>query len=145
MVDIGDKVDSERQAVAEGYIHLQPSTLSVIADSGNGHHKGDVLAVARLAAIMGAKKTADLIPLCHPIPITHIDVAFSLLDQENAVRCQVTCKTVGKTGIEMEALVACNLALMTVYDMCKAVDRGMTIDRVRLLKKQGGASGAWCA
>lgn len=146
MVDIGAKADTERTAIVEGFIHLQPETLQRIAD--NDHKKGDVLAVARLAAIMGAKKTPDLIPLCHPIAITHIDVDFALNQAEESggdhtVRCQVTCKTVGKTGIEMEALVACNTALMTIYDMCKAMDRGMTISNVRLLAKRGGASGDW--
>lgn len=139
MVDIGEKADSERIAVVEGFIHVLPETLTLIADKG--HKKGDVLQVARLAGIMAAKKTADIIPLCHPIPITHINVEFELLPEENAVYCQVTCKTVGKTGIEMEALVACNTALMTIYDMCKAVDRGMTINCVRLTQKSGGKSG----
>lgn len=143
MVNIGDKADSQRLAVVEGFIHVKVQTLSLIAE-GN-HKKGDVLSVARLAAIMAAKKTADIIPLCHPIPITHIDVDFALLDPENAVRCQVTCQTTGKTGIEMEALVACNTALMTIYDMCKAVDRGMTINGVRLLEKSGGKSGVFKA
>ncbi len=141
MVNISDKADSERQALVEGFIAVKPETLQLIADKG--HKKGDVLAVARLAAIMGAKKTADLIPLCHPIAITHINVDFTLDNDNHRIRCQVMCKTVGKTGIEMEALVACNTALMTIYDMCKAVDRGMTINGVRLLAKSGGASGDW--
>lgn len=139
MVDIGNKADSQRVAVVEGYIHVLPSTLSLIADKG--HKKGDVLQVARLAGIMAAKKTADIIPLCHPIPITHIDVVLELLLDKQAVRCEVTCKTVDKTGIEMEALLACNATLMTIYDMCKAVDRGMTINHVKLLRKSGGQSG----
>ncbi len=149
MVDIGEKSDTERTAVVEGFIQILPETLKKITDKG--HKKGDVLQVARLAGIMAAKKTADIIPLCHPIPITHIDIDFQLLEsgqQKNkpsenktAVRCEVTCKTVGKTGIEMEALVACNTALMTIYDMCKAVDRGMTINGVQLLQKTGGKSG----
>lgn len=139
MVDIGDKADSERVAVVEGFIHVLPETLSLIADKG--HKKGDVLQVARLAGIMAAKKTADIIPLCHPIPITHINVVLELLPENNAIRCEVTCKTWGKTGIEMEALVACNTTLMTIYDMCKAVDRGMTINHVRLIEKSGGKSG----
>lgn len=141
MVDIGDKANTERTAVVEGFIQLKPETLQLIAEKG--HKKGDVLAVARLAAIMGAKKTPDLIPLCHPIAITHIDIDFTLDKKNSKVRCEVTCKTVGKTGIEMEALVACNTALMTIYDMCKAVDRGMTISSVRLLEKCGGVSGDW--
>lgn len=139
MVDIGDKANTERVAVVEGFIHVKPETLQLIIDGG--HKKGDVLSVARLAAIMAAKKTADVIPLCHPISITHINVGFDILTEKNAVRCEVTCKTVGKTGIEMEALMACNTALMTIYDMCKAVDRGMTINTVRLLEKSGGKSG----
>lgn len=139
MVDIGNKVDSERLAVVEGFIQVLPETLKKIADKG--HKKGDVLQIARLAGIMSAKKTADIIPLCHPIPITHIDIDFELLHTDSTVRCEVTCKTVGKTGIEMEAIVACNTALMTIYDMCKAVDRGMTINGVRLLEKSGGKSG----
>jgi len=141
MVDIGDKADSERQAIVEGCIHLLPETKALIA-SGE-HKKGDVLGIARLAAIMAAKKTADLIPLCHPIAITHIDVVFKPCDQPSALSCRVSCKTLGKTGIEMEALVACNTALMTIYDMCKAVDRGMTINNVRLIKKSGGKSGEY--
>lgn len=141
MVNISQKADTEREAVVEGYIRLRPETLQLIAEKG--HKKGDVLTVARLAAIMGAKKTPDLIPLCHPITITHIDVDFTLDSEKNTLRCEVSCKTVGKTGIEMEALVACNTALMTIYDMCKAVDRGMTIDGVRLLEKCGGVSGHW--
>ncbi|MBS9778015.1 MAG: cyclic pyranopterin monophosphate synthase MoaC [Gammaproteobacteria bacterium] len=143
MVDIGNKNDTERTAVVEGYIHMLPATLTLI-ETGK-HKKGDVIQVARLAAIMAAKKTADIIPLCHPIPITHIDVGIEILDKEHAVRCEVTCKTVGKTGIEMEALIACNTALMTIYDMCKAVDRGMIINNVKLLEKSGGKSGDFVA
>ncbi len=139
MVDIGGKDNTERIAIVEGFIQVLPETLKKIAEKS--HKKGDVLQVARLAGIMAAKKTADIIPLCHPIPITHIDIAFELSEVKNSVRCEVICKTVGKTGIEMEALVACNTALMTIYDMCKAVDRGMTINNVRLLQKSGGKSG----
>lgn len=139
IVDIGDKADTERVAVVEGFIHVEADTLTRVAEGG--HHKGDVLGVARLAGIMAAKKTADIIPLCHPIAITHIDITFDLLPTKQALRCEVNCKTIGKTGIEMEALVACNTALMTIYDMCKAVDRSMTINGVRLLKKTGGKSG----
>lgn len=142
MVDISGKDDTQRSAVVAGFIELLPKTQRLIAEKG--HKKGDVLAIARLAAIMAAKKTADIIPLCHPIPITHIDVDLSLVNtpvHPHAVRCEVTCQTFGKTGIEMEALVACNTALMTIYDMCKAVDRGMTINNVQLLQKSGGKSG----
>lgn len=141
MVDVGDKADSKRTAVVEGFIDMLPTTRQLIADGG--YQKGDVLSVARLAAIMAAKKTPDIIPLCHPIPITHINVGFELLTDR--IRCEVCCKTVGKTGIEMEALVACNTALMTIYDMCKAVDRGMTINHVRLMQKSGGKSGDFIA
>lgn len=147
MINIGDKNETQRQAVVEGFIDILPQTQRLIAEKG--HKKGDVLAVARLAAIMAAKKTADIIPLCHPIPITHIDVVLQLVNNTNshpsAIRCEVTCKTIGKTGIEMEALVACNTALMTIYDMCKGVDRGMTITGVRLLQKSGGQSGDYIA
>lgn len=143
MVDISDKLDSHRTAVVEGYIHLLPKTLALLEQGG--HKKGDVLQIARLAAIMAAKRTADIIPLCHPITISHIDVLFGLSAKNNNVRCEVTCKSTGKTGIEMEALVACNTALMTIYDMCKGVDRGMTINGVRLLHKSGGKSGDYTA
>ncbi len=143
IVDIGDKNDSERLAIVEGFIRVQPETL--VAIQQGKHKKGDVLAVARIAGIMAAKKTADIIPLCHPIPITHIDIIFELIAADNAVRCQASCQTVGKTGIEMEALVACNTALMTIYDMCKAIDRTMTINGVRLLEKSGGQSGNFYA
>lgn len=143
MVDIGPKADTERLAVVEGFIHMQAKTLQLI--NSKGHKKGDVLAVARLAAIMAAKKTAELIPLCHPIAITHINVGFESFADTPSIRCQVTCKTLGKTGIEMEALVACNTALMTIYDMCKGIDRSMCINQVRLIKKSGGKSGDFTA
>ncbi|MGY0399335.1 MAG: cyclic pyranopterin monophosphate synthase MoaC [Ostreibacterium sp.] len=139
MVDIGDKATTERMAVAEGRIDMLPETLQLIKDKG--HKKGDVLQVARLAGIMAAKKTADIIPLCHPISITHINIEFLSQTMPTALYCKATCKTIGQTGIEMEAIVACNTALLTIYDMCKAVDRGMTINGVRLLQKQGGKSG----
>jgi cyclic pyranopterin monophosphate synthase len=141
MVDIGAKPSTERVAVAEGFIEMQPETLELIR--GGGHHKGDVLAVARLAGIMASKRTADLIPLCHPIPIAHVEIALELERGASRVRCVATVKTVGGTGVEMEALTATQVALLTIYDMCKAVDRGMTIQSVRLLRKSGGKSGAW--
>lgn len=141
MVDVGAKAASERVAVAEGYIEMRPETLELVMTGG--HHKGDVLGVARIAGIMASKRTADLIPLCHPIPITNVDVKLEPQPGQNRVRCEVTVKTVGATGVEMEALTATQIALLTIYDMCKAVDRGMTIQSVRLLEKTGGKSGDW--
>ncbi len=141
MVDVGGKAVTERVAVTEGYIEMQPETLQLIAQGG--HKKGDVLSIARIAGIMASKKTADLIPLCHPIPITHVDIGFRIDADNNRVHCQVTVKTNGQTGVEMEALNATQIALLTIYDMCKAVDRGMCIQAVRLLEKAGGKSGHW--
>ncbi|MGR9074301.1 MAG: cyclic pyranopterin monophosphate synthase MoaC [Gammaproteobacteria bacterium] len=143
MVDVGDKPVTQRKAVAEGYIEMRDETLNIIAEGG--HKKGDVLGIARIAGIMASKKTSDLIPLCHPLPITHVDIEF-LLDFDNSrIRCRTTVKTGGQTGVEMEALNATQIALLTIYDMCKAVDRGMTIQSVRLLEKEGGKSGRWRA
>ncbi len=139
MVDVGEKAVTHRIAVAEGRIEMQPETLKLI--TCGEHKKGDVLGIARLAGIMAAKKTADLIPLCHPIPITNISLDLTV--EKNAIHCEATVKTDGKTGVEMEALTAIQIALLTVYDMCKAVDRGMTISNVRLLEKAGGKSGHW--
>lgn len=141
MVDVGAKAVTARSAVAAGRITMLPATLARVAQ-GNAK-KGDVLGVARIAGIMGAKKTAELIPLCHPIALTHVDIEFELDEANNAVHCRATCETAGQTGVEMEALTAVQVALLTVYDMCKAVDRGMTIDQVRLLEKKGGKSGHW--
>jgi len=141
MVDVGGKASSERIAVGEGYIAMQPETLKLIAEGG--HKKGDVLAVARIAGIMAAKKTADLIPLCHPLPLSHVTIDFDIEPEMNRLRCQCTVKTTGQTGVEMEALTATQIALLTVYDMCKAVDRGMVIQYVQLLEKLGGKSGHW--
>jgi cyclic pyranopterin phosphate synthase len=141
MVDVGDKDATQRTAVAEGYIEMQPSTLALIRDGG--HQKGDVLGIARIAAIMASKKTAELIPLCHPIPLTHVDVELEAQPEYSRVRCAVTVRTVGRTGVEMEALTAVQVALLTIYDMCKAVDRGMTMQGIRLLEKIGGKSGHW--
>jgi cyclic pyranopterin phosphate synthase len=141
MVDVGDKAITQRIAMTEGYIEMQLNTLQLIVD-GN-HKKGDVLAVARLAGIMAAKKTADLIPLCHPLPLTHIEINFEIDTEKQRVRCQTTVKTNGQTGVEMEALTATACALLTIYDMCKAVDRGMTIQAIGLLEKDGGKSGHW--
>jgi cyclic pyranopterin monophosphate synthase len=140
MVDVGDKAISARRAVAEGRITMAPTTLAMI-DAGT-HRKGDVLGIARLAGIMAAKKTADLIPLCHPIAITRVEIELSIA-AEHAVRCTATVETRGQTGVEMEALTAVQVALLTIYDMCKAVDRGMTMTDIRLLEKDGGRSGHW--
>lgn len=141
MVDVGAKPATQRLAVAEGYIDMQPSTLALIVQGG--HRKGDVLGIARIAGIMACKQTAQLIPLCHPIPISHVDVQLTPLPESSRVRCEVTVKTLGPTGVEMEALMAVQVALLTIYDMCKAVDRGMCMQSVRLLAKDGGRSGPW--
>lgn len=141
MVDLGDKPASERVAVAEGSIFMAATTLERIREGRQA--KGDVLGVARLAGIMACKRTADLIPLCHPLALTHARVEFSFLDAEAAIHCEVTVKTRGATGVEMEALLGVQIALLTIYDMCKAVDRGMRIERVGLLQKSGGRSGEW--
>ena len=141
MVDVGEKTTTRRRAVAEGRIRMQAETLARIV-SGQ-HDKGDVLAVARVAGIMGAKRTADLIPLCHPLPLTRIDLALHPSEPSSAVLCTAEVETVSRTGVEMEALSAVQIALLTVYDMCKAIDRGMTIDGVRLMEKSGGRSGPW--
>jgi cyclic pyranopterin phosphate synthase len=141
MVDVGAKPETARQAVAEGVIRMQPQTLRLIMEGG--HKKGDVLGIARIAGIMAAKKTADLIPLCHPIALTRVEIELQPQPDEDSVRCLATAETIGQTGVEMEALTAAQVALLTIYDMCKAVDRGMTIDGVRLLKKSGGKSGDW--
>ena len=141
MVDVGAKPITHRRAVAEGAIHMRESTLAMIV--GGGHRKGDVLGIARVAGIMGAKRTADLVPLCHPLPLSHVAVEFSAEPDTGIVRCQATAETTAATGVEMEALTAVQIALLTVYDMCKAVDRGMSIEGVRLREKTGGSSGTW--
>ena len=143
MVDVGAKASTERIAVASGRIRMQPATLALI-EAGHAK-KGDVLGVARLAGIMGAKKTSDLIPLCHPIALTRVAVDFEVVADSAEVRCTATAQTVGPTGVEMEALTAVQVALLTIYDMCKAVDRGMVISDVKLLEKHGGKSGSWVA
>ncbi|MHB1360555.1 MAG: cyclic pyranopterin monophosphate synthase MoaC [Rhodocyclaceae bacterium] len=143
MVDVGAKAETARRARASGRIRMQPATFALI-ESGSAK-KGDVLGVARIAAIQAAKRTADLIPLCHPIPLTRVAVEFEL-DAANArVTCTTTAETFGRTGVEMEALTACSAGLLTIYDMCKAVDRGMVIEETRLLEKSGGKSGHWMA
>lgn len=141
IVDVGDKEITQRTAVTEGTITMQPETLRLIIDGE--HKKGDVLGVARIAGIMASKKTAELIPLCHPLPITHVDIHFSSDLTKNSIHCQTTVKTNGQTGVEMEALTATACALLTIYDMCKAVDRGMVIHSIQLLEKSGGKSGHW--
>lgn len=141
MVDVGAKKVTQRIAVTEGYIEMLPETLALILEGG--HKKGDVLGIARIAGIMATKKTAELIPLCHPLPITHVDISLEPEPENRRIRCQVTVKSLGQTGVEMEALNAVQVTLLTIYDMCKAVDRGMTIDCVRLLEKAGGKSGHW--
>ena len=141
MVDVGDKDVTRRAAVAEGWIIMRPATLDQIV--AGAHAKGDVLGVARLAGIMAAKRTADLIPLCHPLALTRVAVDLEPQLERHAVRAQATVETRGRTGVEMEALTAVQVALLTVYDMCKAVDRGMTLTDIRLLEKSGGRSGVW--
>lgn len=144
MVDVASKAATHRVAVARGRIEMLPATFALI-QSGSVK-KGDVLGIARIAAIQAAKKTSDLIPLCHPLALTRVAVDFALEDGPTpAVACSVTVETVGPTGVEMEALTAVNVALLTVYDMCKAVDRGMTITDVKLLEKHGGKSGSYRA
>ncbi|MGX8884177.1 cyclic pyranopterin monophosphate synthase MoaC [Methylovorus sp. SPW-M1] len=143
MVDVGDKAETRRIAVARGSIRMLPATLALIQE-GNSK-KGDVLGIARIAAIQGSKRCADLIPLCHPIALTKVGVEFEIESSQPVIHCTVTAETVGRTGVEMEALTATTVALLTIYDMCKAVDRGMIIDNVQLLEKQGGKSGHWQA
>ncbi len=143
MVDIADKAITHRVAVARGSIRMKPATLALVR--AGSAQKGDVIGVARIAAIQGAKRTAELIPLCHPIPITRIAVEFELDEAAGAVHCSATVECDGKTGVEMEALTAVQVGLLTVYDMCKAVDRGMVIEGVRLTEKRGGKSGHFTA
>jgi len=141
MVDVGDKAVTRRRAVAEGTIRMEPGTLALIQTGG--HKKGDVLGVARLADIKGAKRTSDLIPLCHPLGLTKVEIQLAPRESDSALYCQATVETQGRTGVEMEALCAVQVCLLTVYDMCKAVDRGMSIEGVRLVEKAGGKSGRW--
>ncbi|MFM2186312.1 MAG: cyclic pyranopterin monophosphate synthase MoaC [Burkholderiaceae bacterium] len=143
MVDVAAKPLTHRVAVAEGTIRMQRTTFDLIRQGQA--RKGDVIGIARIAAIMAAKKTPELIPLCHPLPLTSVAVDFEMVEAGPAVRCVVTAETVGNTGVEMEALTAVQVGLLTIYDMCKAVDRGMEMTGVRLLEKQGGKSGHWVA
>lgn len=141
MVDVTDKAVSQRQAIATGKVTMRAETLQMIA--AGGHKKGDVLAIARIAGIQAAKKTADLIPLCHPLMLSSVKVDFELDSAQNAVEIRAICKLAGQTGVEMEALSAVSVAALTIYDMCKAVDKAMCISDVRLEEKQGGRSGHW--
>ena len=141
MVDVGGKEITARRAVAQGRIVMQPSTLDLIVTGG--HAKGDVLAVARIAAIMATKRTAEMIPLCHPLSLTRVEVDFRINRDQQCVFCTATAETRERTGVEMEALNGANAGLLTIYDMCKAVDRGMTITDIQLLEKSGGRSGDW--
>ena len=141
MVDVGEKAETHRVARAVGSIVMQPATFAMV-QQGNAK-KGDVLGVARIAAIQGAKRTWELIPLCHPIPLTRVAVEFELDAARSTVHCEATTETIGRTGVEMEALTAVQIGLLTIYDMCKAVDRGMRMESVRLVEKQGGKSGHW--
>lgn len=141
MVDVGDKPATRRRAVAEGTIAMQADTLALVVSGG--HKKGDVLAVARIAGIMAAKRTSELVPLCHPIALTRVEVELHTDTGGNLIRCTASVETVGPTGVEIEALTAVQISLLTIYDMCKAVDRGMVISGVQLLSKDGGRSGAW--
>lgn len=143
MVDVGSKHETARLARAAGSIYMQPETL-VLIRAGSAS-KGDVLGIARIAAIQASKRTGDLIPLCHPIALTRVAAEFTIDDAKSAVHCEVTAECFGRTGVEMEALTATSVGLLTIYDMCKAVDRGMRIDAVRLLEKKGGKSGHWTA
>jgi cyclic pyranopterin phosphate synthase len=143
MVDVGDKASTHRVAIATGRIQMNPNTYQLI-ESG-GHKKGDVLGIARIAGIQAAKKTADLIPLCHPIALTHVSIEFRSDRSSHTIYCQARAETTGPTGVEMEALTATQIALLTIYDMCKAVDRGMVMSDIKLLEKSGGKSGDWKA
>ena len=143
MVDVGAKAETHRVARATGSIRMQPATLALIAQ--DSAKKSDVIGVARIAAIQAAKRTAELIPLCHPLPITRVAVEFELDAAASAVRCTAQVETFGRTGVEMEALTAVQIGLLTVYDMCKAADRGMVMEGIRVLEKRGGKSGEWVA
>jgi cyclic pyranopterin monophosphate synthase len=143
MVDVGDKAETHRVAVAEGYIRMLPATFAQVA-SGTAK-KGDVLGVARIAAIQAAKRTSELIPLCHPVPLTAVHVDFELDEAASRVSCRARVECTARTGVEMEALTAVQVGLLTIYDMCKAVDRGMTMDGVRVVEKRGGKSGTYVA
>jgi len=141
MVDVGNKPNTHRIAVASGQIMMLPETFQMV-QAGN-HKKGDVLGIARIAGIQASKRTSDLIPLCHPLALSHVSLEFDLDQDHYAIVCRVRAETTGPTGVEMEALTAVQIALLTIYDMCKAVDRGMVIGDIKLLEKSGGKSGEW--
>ncbi len=143
MVDVGSKDVTHRVAVASGVISMQADTLAMIVQGD--HRKGDVLGIARIAGIMACKRTSELVPLCHPIGLTHAEVDFTVNTADNSVSCTARTETRSQTGVEMEALTAVQVALLTIYDMCKAVDRGMRMDGIRLVEKAGGKSGRWTA
>jgi cyclic pyranopterin phosphate synthase len=143
MVNVGDKPNTHRIAIATGSISMLPATFDLV-EAGN-HKKGDVLGIARIAGIQASKKTSELIPLCHPLALSHVSLQFELDRASRSIRCQVQAETTGPTGVEMEALTAVQVALLTIYDMCKAVDRGMVMGDVKLLEKSGGKSGTWVA
>jgi cyclic pyranopterin phosphate synthase len=143
MVNVGDKPNTHRVAIATGRISMLPATFDLV-EAGN-HKKGDVLGIARIAGIQASKKTSDLIPLCHPLALSHVSLQFELDKATSSIRCQVQAETTGPTGVEMEALTAVQVALLTIYDMCKAVDRGMVMGDLKLLEKSGGKSGTWMA
>jgi cyclic pyranopterin phosphate synthase len=143
MVNVGDKLSTHRVAIATGTIAMLPETYSMV-EAGN-HKKGDVLGIARIAGIQACKKTSDLIPLCHPLALTHVSIEFQSNQKISTITCIVKAETTGPTGVEMEALTAVQVALLTIYDMCKAVDRGMVMGDVKLLEKSGGNSGTWVA
>ncbi len=143
MVDVGDKDITRREARAEGYITMQPETLALVAE--NGLKKGDVLAVARIAGIQAAKQCSQLVPLCHPLMLNFIGVEFELLPEQQRIRIETCCRLNGKTGVEIEALTAASVAALTIYDMCKAVDKNMCIEGIRVLEKSGGRSGHYQA
>ena len=141
MVNVGDKPSTHRVAIATGTIAMLPETYSIV-EAGN-HKKGDVLGIARIAGIQASKKTSDLIPLCRPLALTHVSLEFQLNPKTSSINCTVRAETTGPTGVEMEALTAVQVALLTIYDMCKAVDRGMVMGDIKLLEKSGGKSGEW--
>jgi cyclic pyranopterin phosphate synthase len=143
MVNVGDKPNTHRVAIATGSISMLPATFDLV-EVGN-HKKGDVLGIARIAGIQASKKTSDLIPLCHPLALSHVSLQFELDRKTSSIHCQVQAETTGPTGVEMEALTAVQVALLTIYDMCKAVDRGMVMGDIKLLEKSGGKSGTWVA
>jgi cyclic pyranopterin phosphate synthase len=141
MVDVGAKSETHRVAIASGLIRMKPKTLGVVM-SGSAK-KGDVLGIARIAAIMAAKRTSDLIPLCHPLALTRVAVEFTINETDSSIMCNTQVETYGKTGVEMEALTAVQVGLLTIYDMCKAIDRGMVMTDVKVMEKHGGKSGSW--